>query len=181
VIAESPIISNFLISRLSYDPGDVMNIGIHLEEQISPNLFQPILGATVASEILRPDGQVDNLTLYDDGVHNDFGADDGVYANNYSNTDKLGSYLIKVTAHGSFERQLQETVQVGPFDAIYIAGGSLTPTPGSETEDRQPVISAVIFGPAGNINVDSISLKIDGNTVLSPGAIPIASTWVLTE
>jgi Mg-chelatase subunit ChlD len=44
---------------------------------------------------------IDSLILYDDGIHGDGAANDGLYANLYSNTDNDGSYTFTVIASGS--------------------------------------------------------------------------------
>ena len=43
----------------------------------------------------------EGLKLYDDGLHGDGGADDGVYANFFSGTNTGGSYTFDITASGT--------------------------------------------------------------------------------
>ena len=47
---------------------------------------QPILGAVVKARVTNPSGQQKLLMLYDDGLHADMEADDGVYGNWYTQT-----------------------------------------------------------------------------------------------
>ena len=124
-----------------------------------------MLGATTAAKIVRPDGKIDTLTLFDDGSHNDVTANDGVYANNYRSVDKQGTYLIQVSVENGFSREIQEQVVVGSIDNVFIDGSTLIPAAGATLKQTPDVISAVISGPAGRINANSIVLKVDGGTV----------------
>lgn len=49
---------------------------------------------TINSRITAPDGSTSVLPLYDDGIHNDGSAHDGVYANIYSATSAPGFYRV---------------------------------------------------------------------------------------
>ena len=61
----------------------------------------PISGAEVVANVERPNGSTSSLTLYDDGLHGDGQANDGVYANVFSNTSLSGSYNVTVQAEGT--------------------------------------------------------------------------------
>ncbi|MDE0466843.1 MAG: VWA domain-containing protein [Candidatus Poribacteria bacterium] len=164
VSATSDFSTNLLSLDSSYTVGDTILIGIRVEEKTG-DTFTTVSGAMTAAKIVRPDGRVDTLNLYDDGSHNDRAANDGVYANNYRSVDKQGTYLIKVTAENGFSREIQEQVVVGSIDNVLIDGSTLTPAAGAALKQAPSVISAVISGPAGRINANSIVLKVDGNTV----------------
>ncbi|MEO9191986.1 MAG: choice-of-anchor D domain-containing protein [Acetobacteraceae bacterium] len=60
----------------------------------------PVLGCTVTVEAVAPGGQSWNLTLADDGAHQDGGADDGEYAKLFTNTAIAGSYVFTFRATG---------------------------------------------------------------------------------
>ncbi len=69
----------------------------------------PIINANVAAEIVLPDTNTVSAFLYDDGLHNDVNAGDGVYANIFTSTAQTGIYTGQVTAtgnsiYGGFER-----------------------------------------------------------------------------
>ena len=164
VKATSDFLTNFLSLDSSYAVGDTIRIGIEIDERTG-DTFAPVLGATTSTKIVRPDGRIDTLTLYDDGSHNDVAANDGVYANNYRSVDKQGTYLIKVSAENGFSREIQEQVVVGSIKNVFIDGSTLTPAAGATLKQTPNVISAVISGPAGKINANSIVLKVDGKTV----------------
>ncbi len=78
----------------------------------------PITGATVNADITMPDGSTETLVLYDDGGHGDIAANDGVYANYFTNTGQIGTYKIDAAATGTtpsgtlFSRQAETTVEV---------------------------------------------------------------------
>ena len=85
----------------------------------------PVMSAIVNAAITAPDGSVDNLPLYDDGLHDDGGADDGLYGNRYFRTFQDGSYIVRATANGTsnlgspFTRRIQRAFDLaksGPND-----------------------------------------------------------------
>jgi hypothetical protein len=90
-------------------PGEPIHIAATLTD------VAPIPNASVVAFIDRPGTEpvrIGGLTLFDDGMHDDGEADDGVYANTYYNTGTPGSYVVTVEASGTsdlaggpFERQ----------------------------------------------------------------------------
>lgn len=60
----------------------------------------PLIDANVIAHIILPDVNSWSLTLYDDGVHNDANANDGIYANSFTSTNNIGTYNGQVTATG---------------------------------------------------------------------------------
>ena len=164
VSATSDFSTNLLSFNSSYAVGDTIRVGIDIKERTG-DTFASVLGATTSAKIVRPDGRIDTLPLYDDGSHNDRAASDGVYANSYRAVDKQGTYLIKVSAKNGFSREIQEQVVVGNINNVFIDGSTLTPAAGTTLKQAPSVISAVISGPAGRINANSIVLKVDGRTV----------------
>jgi PKD repeat protein len=81
--------------KIEYIPNEPMVVIAELKDSLGP-----ILGASVVANIQTP-STTDTLTLYDDGVHQDGAANDGVYANSYTNTSERGSYTFKVDASGT--------------------------------------------------------------------------------
>jgi hypothetical protein len=69
---------------------DLKDQGIYEEESII------LKSASTAEAFVESD-----LILYDDGLHGDGAADDGIYANYYSETSAVGSYIFDVTASGT--------------------------------------------------------------------------------
>jgi hypothetical protein len=71
----------------------------------------PITGATVLAGVTAPNGTPYLFLLFDDGLHDDGAANDGIYGNTFYNTGQAGSYNVNVIAggtspiNGSFVRQ----------------------------------------------------------------------------
>ncbi len=69
--------------------------------------FAPITGATVIAQIVAPGGATYSPQLYDDGLHGDGEANDGIYATTFYQTGAAGSdsgggsYNVTVTALGN--------------------------------------------------------------------------------
>lgn len=87
----------------------------------------PVTGAGVWAYVTNPYGAETPLTLWDDGLHGDGEAGDGVYANTYYQTgfggtmSGAGSYMVEVFASGS-------TLNTGSFSrqkllGFYMYGG----------------------------------------------------------
>ena len=83
------------LAKYEYDPGEQISIVTELKNDITP-----LTEASVTASIKRPDETVASLALYDDGLHGDGKAEDGIYANTYDNTETWGMYTITVSANG---------------------------------------------------------------------------------
>jgi hypothetical protein len=91
------------------------------------------------------------LPLFDDGLHNDGAANDGVYANIYKATTNEGTYIFNITAIGTdskgfpFRRELIVTADVsGTAPALF----EVTPT--------QIDLGTVYVGPNGAISTEQL-------------------------
>ena len=62
----------------------------------------PITGAAVDVNITRPDGQIIQMPLYDDGTHGDSSPNDGNYTGIFQDTSLSGEYLIRAVSSGTF-------------------------------------------------------------------------------
>ena len=164
VTGASDFVTNLLAFEPSYAIGDTVRIGIRIAKKIG-DTSQPITGATTSAAVVRPDGGIETLNLFDDGAHNDNAAGDGIYAGDYTNVDILGTYLIRVSVQNGFSREIQQQIIVGAIDNVFVDGSTLTPAAGATLKKAPNLISAVISGPAGRINSESITLKIDGTVV----------------
>ncbi|MCK5122730.1 MAG: VWA domain-containing protein [Candidatus Pacebacteria bacterium] len=65
---------------------------------------QYVASASFSVEATTPAQTVFTLQLYDDGNHNDGGANDGIYANTFDNTQESGSYTFNIKASGNTNR-----------------------------------------------------------------------------
>ncbi|MDE0089273.1 MAG: VWA domain-containing protein [Candidatus Poribacteria bacterium] len=164
VTGASDFITNLLAFEPSYAIGDTVRIGIRIEEKTG-DTAHPIIGATTSATVVRPDGRIETINLFDDGVHNDNAAGDGIYAGNYTNVDILGTYLIRVSVQNGFSREIQQQIIVGDIDNVFVDGSTLIPAAGATLNRAPRSISAVISGPARKIDSESIVLKIDGKVV----------------
>jgi len=78
---------------------------IAISGTLSYSATTPLAGADVRAFIYRPDGTLDILSLYDDGVHNDQAAGDGIYGNSFPGTDVGGYYAVVVQAVGVYQTE----------------------------------------------------------------------------
>ncbi len=157
VSATSDFVTNMLSFEPSYILGDTVHIGIRAQSK-SGESSEPVLGATSSAEVVRPDGRIDTLDLVDV-------AGNGVYIDTYTDVDIEGTYLIRASVHNGFSREIQEQIVVGDIINIFIDGSTLTPAAGASLDISPSVISAVISGPAGEIDSESIALQVDGANV----------------
>ncbi len=97
-----------------YDAGATYQTQKVLNVQMSNTTIKPLQPTTILSFFSSLDGTIlpstkatatitkpdqttqDTVELYDDGLHNDGNANDGVFANTYNNADQEGSYKVKV-------------------------------------------------------------------------------------
>jgi hypothetical protein len=67
-------------------------------------------------------GNCRRLTLYDDGLHDEYHPRDGIFGNTFTETDENGSYLVTASIVGrkqngeTIEKKLQSSFQVGPIE-----------------------------------------------------------------
>ena len=60
----------------------------------------PITDANIIAEITLPDSNIISISLYDDGLHNDANAADGIYGNTFADTNQAGRYEGFISAAG---------------------------------------------------------------------------------
>jgi len=127
-----------------------------------------VSGATVNADIVKPDGITDTLALYDDGIHGDGVADDGVYANDYPGTSMGGYYAVLTTAAGSwqsesFERGAETAFTVSPATALLSGDYSDYPedADGNGRYEHLVLEVGVDASVAGDFTVSA--LLVDGN------------------
>ena len=85
----------------------------------------PLTDANIVAGITLPDVNSWSLTLYDDGLHNDANADDGIYTNTFATTSQSGTYNVQVRATGlsdlgtNFERNGSLSFTVSSPDVYF--------------------------------------------------------------
>jgi hypothetical protein len=92
---------------------------------------KPLTGATVIATVTKPNNATTNVTLYDDGLHGDGGANDGVYGNNFYQTGYAGSYNVLVKASGVSPLK-------GPYTREALLSFHLDGDNGDKDQDRLP-------------------------------------------
>lgn len=127
----------------------------------------PLTGSMLSAEIARPDGLRESLQLFDDGLHTDFAADDGVYGSIFTSTSMSGAYLIFVNASGvsggtPFVRSARSTIFVDALPDLSIQGILLSNAIALENSIVRVTITVSNSGDCtesnGELNVfDSIS------------------------
>lgn len=91
-VTGSPVALSASSDATYYRPGDVITItGTPTENGL------PVLGSTVTAAVQAPDESIEALTLYDDGLHSDELAGDGIFGNTFS-PSLSGFYSIVVDA-----------------------------------------------------------------------------------
>jgi hypothetical protein len=93
-----------------------------LEEQLNGQVTTLIGEASFTAQITRPDGRQESLDrLFDDGTHGDARANDGIFTNQYVNTDLVGEYPVQVYGwKGMIPVRQTRRVQVVPFPQVVV-------------------------------------------------------------
>lgn len=93
--ARTNLTLDVVLDKGSYSLGEPINLQVSLTDN------DLLTDARVTAQVEQPTGGVtDTLILYDDGMHADGLAGDGVYANFYSRTSVPGSYQFTMKATG---------------------------------------------------------------------------------
>lgn len=141
-----------------YEPNEPIEIRANLSFEGAP-----LTNASVTAKVRRPDDSTENLTLYDDGLHNDEAAGDGIYADLYTNTSLWGPYDINVIALGTidnqeFAREGFTTVWVKRYPDLTISSSDISFSNDAPQEGEEITIDAIIRNvgdaDAGNATVE---------------------------
>lgn len=142
VSEKSDIFATILPFYNEYKLGQPVNIKVQIAELVG-NKRVSLKNAAVRVEVKKPgpemirmvqarsqkftmykDVMLDitrDLTLFDDGIHNDFRAGDRIFGNTFTETDENGAYLVTAVITGKkqnrekVEKTLQASFQVGPI------------------------------------------------------------------
>lgn len=134
---ETELILSVPLEKYQYEPNEPINVTANLAYGDTS-----LTDAIVIARVKRPDASIENITLYDDGSHNDEAASDGIYANTYANTNLWGTYDIAITASGTvdderFAREAFATVWVEQYPDLTLSDSDIylsnnNPDPGEE-------------------------------------------------
>lgn len=123
VVAETDLTMNMFLGKDQYLKGEPIKVSATIL-----NGSDPVTGATVIADVVTPI-DIDSVVLYDDGLHGDSLADDGLYANYYYDPDTCGLYRFTGKAagtigEGNFTRRGAETSAYLTFlEPVADAGG----------------------------------------------------------
>jgi hypothetical protein len=157
---------SIVLQEQNYRPGDQIRIAAELKY-----CDKGIIGASVLANLTNTDTQGDtgdSNTLYDDGLHNDGQADDGLYANVYTDTGSQGCYGLKVTAHGvvngeEFKREAVERVCIELHPDLTLESSDISFSNDNPDEGENITISAVIHNIGeGDAENASVHFNYDG-------------------
>jgi len=154
VMLDSNLTLSIPLSKRQYDPGEPINITAVLSFG-----NEAIVNASVTAKVQRPDGTIENTTLFDDGLHGDNLANDGIYANMYTNSSLLGIYEITVTANGTidgvqFARESYALVWVEQYPDLTLEGSDIYLSEEIPLEGQTITVNAAIhnLGQADAVN-----------------------------
>ena len=136
----------------------------------------PVVNASITATIQFPDDSNANLTLFDDGWHNDGAPNDGVYAAVLTNMQQAGSYSIAYRATGTNgQGQALQRVATGGF-SVSSGHGSLWGDPVYETVDTNG------DGIADFLEVKCwVNPTADGNYILAGDLVDANGTHRLSK
>ena len=134
---------------------------------------EPILGASVVAEIVNGDGSQVELTLYDDGLHDDGDANDGLYGNTYNPCSQ--TVVEKSVAYGSYTTQIKvEAEGIGSFGTSVERSvtSSYVRTP-FLVDIIDQIYNPVLVDPkfVNPVLIDQITNRIDLPTIIGPQII----------
>jgi PKD repeat protein len=146
-----------------YEPNEALSIRANLT-----SCDQPTTGASINAVIQKPDGLTENAILYDDGLHGDNQANDGLYANTFTNTSLWGKYSITVVANGSvnneqFAREAFATAWVEQYPDLSLSESDIYFSKETATEGEIITINATVHN-IGEADANNASILFyDGN------------------
>ena len=134
----------------------------------------PITGAAVTVDVQMPSAGTSQMTLYDDGAHDDGQPSDGVYANTFPgcNTQEEGSYVFRVVASGTsnsggtFTRNSENSVYVAQhpsprqFTYMPLVLRNYTPGPSPSPPADNPPNTPFDPSPAGGAINQSVNANL---------------------
>jgi hypothetical protein len=152
------------------------NEPIEIKANLTNNSL-PVIGANVMTYFTKPDKQVEKIPLYDDGLHNDSDANDGIYANIFKNSSLSGAHQIAISARGKlndqpFERYQATTVWVQLYPDLTLSPSDISFSNPSPLPDQTVTLTATIHN-IGEASANNASIFFyDG----SPGTGNLIAT-----
>jgi hypothetical protein len=121
VFASDAMIFSVEADQTEYPQGSPIKITASIEDSFLDVVeHQYILGVTMQVAVEDPALNSYTFELYDDGLHGDGGADDGIYASTFTNTSLVGSYNFDLSVSGANLRDGQPFTREYSFSTLVI-------------------------------------------------------------
>jgi len=178
-VIANPLFLGVGTEKTVFDPEEPIKITAYLGDEESP-----VSNAIMVATILKPDNSVENMTLCDDGLHEDNETGDGIYANEFTNTSLWGTYRILVSASGEtdgsdIERETSTTIWVELYPDLTLDSSDISfsknrPVPGEKITisarihnigDADAANSSIFFyqgGPANGTLIGEDVINVSG-------------------
>jgi hypothetical protein len=104
-----------------YVSGDVIKLSASIEDGVSGSLLTPpeyVYGVSMKIIVEDPAKKQYSFELYDDGLHGDGESNDGVYANDFSNTLLAGKYNFYLQISGKNNRAKEPFTREYSFSTV---------------------------------------------------------------
>lgn len=151
------------INKESYVPNEPIALAAYVQDNETP-----LSRVNVTAIISRPDGTNSTIQLYDNGLHNDNQADDGIYVNVYTGTNISGKYYITISANGiirneSFKRKAFKNVWIESYPDLASTSSDINFSNDISIPGENITINATIHN-IGDADANNSSIILyDGN------------------
>ena len=183
----------------SYEPGASVPIRAWVSYNGTGVLQANVTGfITQFENISLNQTPLDQIQLYDDGIHGDYAANDGVYGNTYAQTAMEDMYRVEVIASinlstlnksdGLVNRSANSLFFIELLPDLTVKSSDISITPGSPQHGDSAAVQAVIHnigkGVATNaeieVRVDDVSIGFDTVNITGLGQATANIEWNAT-
>ena len=149
--------------KTQYKPNDPITVYAYAQGNGTP-----LKGAAISAEIQGPVFPSEKISLFDDGVHGDGEANDGIYANTYNSSSACGAYNVNVNAtilkDGiTYNRNACTTVWVESLPDLSISDSDISFSNSSPNHNDPVTITARIHNIGDGAAKDAKILLFDGD------------------
>lgn len=149
--------------KTQYKPNDPIIIYAYAQDDGTP-----LNGAAIIAEIQGSFFPSEIISLFDDGLHGDGEADDGIYANTYNGSSACGAYNVNVNASIlkdgiTYNRNAWTTVWVESLPDLSISGSDISFSNPSPEHNDPITITARIHNIGDGDAKDAKILFFDGD------------------
>jgi len=174
VHAESTLSMSLSTDKDQYTQGEIVKIVANLSDAGTQ-----ITGADVNVNITLPYSNIEPLTLYDDGRHGDGEAQDGVYANYFTNTSLKGDYKVEATSTGSlsdgslFTRIEEVSFEIIPGTSLISLSPENLSVDGKTGEQITRTITISTSSSSMLVSITPLPLQSENGDVIDTGNIEV--------